>query len=352
MPRASSKAVAASQGTQDASLEAGLAGSGEAADAPGKQRKKAPAHPADVPRFFACYLLCSLSAKHKDNTYVGFTVNPARRIRQHNGEISAGARKTKYWRPWEMVMFVCGFPSKIAALQFEWAWQNPKKSRHVWAAAQKLSSVGPPYKLKAKVRILFEMLRLKPWSLYPLRVWDGILFEMLRLKPWSLYPLRIVHLSARHLPGLPACPSAPVHIDTLHGSLSDPEISALWEDDAGGGVSESEDDRGAVSGSEGGGDEPGWGRGGGHGGSQMGGEEEEEGCSQMSQMSRGLGGSDEEEGDGDFSDTMSGEEEKEESSSQMSQMSRGLVGSGEEDGDGDFSDTVVDLCSDEDGEAR
>jgi hypothetical protein len=31
-------------------------------------------------------------------------------------------------------------------------------------------SVGPAYKLKAKVRILFEMLRLKPWSLYPLRI--------------------------------------------------------------------------------------------------------------------------------------------------------------------------------------
>ena len=40
-----------------------------------------------VNRFYACYLLCSHAPTHKDNTYVGFTVNPARRIRQHNGEI-------------------------------------------------------------------------------------------------------------------------------------------------------------------------------------------------------------------------------------------------------------------------
>jgi hypothetical protein len=50
---------------------------------------------------------------------------------QHNGEISQGASKTSKSRPWMMQMIIYGFPSKLAALQFEWAWQNPHMSRHL-----------------------------------------------------------------------------------------------------------------------------------------------------------------------------------------------------------------------------
>ena len=51
--------------------------------------------------------------------------------RQHNGELTQGASKTRAQRPWVMQMIVHGFPSKLAALQFEWAWQHPTVSRHV-----------------------------------------------------------------------------------------------------------------------------------------------------------------------------------------------------------------------------
>lgn len=57
------------------------------------------------------------------------------------------------------------------ALQFEWAWQNPQKSLRVRAAFDRIKKhVGKRTFLQAKVRVMFEMLHLKPWSTMPLRV--------------------------------------------------------------------------------------------------------------------------------------------------------------------------------------
>lgn len=70
----------------------------------------------------------------KGRTYIGFTNNPPRRIRQHNGEIKGGARKTRLGRPWEMILFVHGFSTSTQALQFEWAWQHPTQSRFLKGA--------------------------------------------------------------------------------------------------------------------------------------------------------------------------------------------------------------------------
>ena len=63
-------------------------------------------------------------------SYVGFTPDPPRRLRQHNGEL-AGGGAPKAGRPWEIVLVVYGFRSKHAALAFESAWQRPDASRHV-----------------------------------------------------------------------------------------------------------------------------------------------------------------------------------------------------------------------------
>jgi predicted GIY-YIG superfamily endonuclease len=75
------------------------------------------------------YLLTPVGEGHLDKTYIGFTTDPKKRLRQHNGEIVGGASRTRRLRPWKLVCVVSGFPDKIAALQFEWLWQHPYRSR-------------------------------------------------------------------------------------------------------------------------------------------------------------------------------------------------------------------------------
>ena len=56
-------------------------------------------------------------------TYVGATVSPDRRLRQHNKEIVGGARATA-GDHWARACLISGFPDERAALQFEWTWKH------------------------------------------------------------------------------------------------------------------------------------------------------------------------------------------------------------------------------------
>lgn len=115
---------------------------------------------------YCCYLLRSVNPKHPLSTYIGFTTHPSRRLRQHNGEIVSGARKTVARRPWQMIFVVSGFPSHVAALQFEWAWQHPKRSLAVRDAVKGIASRRGAL---AQLHILHVMLGLEPWRELPLQ---------------------------------------------------------------------------------------------------------------------------------------------------------------------------------------
>ncbi|KAL1710386.1 hypothetical protein EV121DRAFT_192957 [Schizophyllum commune] len=125
------------------------------------------------PSFYACYLLKSIQKPTSKATYIGSTPNPPRRIStmaNNAGEITQGAWKTKRGRPWIMQLIVHGFPSKLAALQFEWAWQHPHLSRHLKDGSGQPLAAHRNKGIKNNIQTLLMMITSHPYNLWPLHV--------------------------------------------------------------------------------------------------------------------------------------------------------------------------------------
>lgn len=68
-----------------------------------------------------CYIIAN--GRH---TYNGSTNDLRRRLRQHNGEITGGARATSRVGPgWRYVAVLSGFTDHVNALQCEWRIKHP-----------------------------------------------------------------------------------------------------------------------------------------------------------------------------------------------------------------------------------
>ena len=72
-----------------------------------------------------CYLLYIPGT---NRTYIGATNDPAHRLRQHNGELTGGAKATK-GNKWTQAFYVSGFPDWSNTLQFEWAWKRQSRNQ-------------------------------------------------------------------------------------------------------------------------------------------------------------------------------------------------------------------------------
>lgn len=73
-----------------------------------------------------CYVIQSVST---GRFYIGYTTDFTRRIRQHNGEIKGGAKKTRNFRPWKPVLIISGFYDNSTALRFEYRLQRPRNKK-------------------------------------------------------------------------------------------------------------------------------------------------------------------------------------------------------------------------------
>jgi predicted GIY-YIG superfamily endonuclease len=104
-----------------------------------------------------CYLLKNTVEKDKNRTYIGYTNNIQRRIRQHNQELVGGARYTHRYgnKTWEIYALVYGLPDKINALCLEWRIKHPDNKR----------KSGPKYQgPSGRIVGLSEVLKLEKWT--------------------------------------------------------------------------------------------------------------------------------------------------------------------------------------------
>lgn len=109
------------------------------------------------PEAWYCYILRNQQPQYSHLTYNGSTNNPRRRLRQHNEEISGGARYTHGRNGgWEIYALLTGFVDHKNALSCEWRIKhtNGKPGKR---PTDHLGMAG-------RIRGLNEVLKLDKWT--------------------------------------------------------------------------------------------------------------------------------------------------------------------------------------------
>ena len=104
-----------------------------------------------------CYILRNTQPKYHRSTYNGATNNPTKRLRQHNGEITGGAKvTTQKGGGWEYCAILSGFPDKINCLSCEWRIKCPSGR-----PGKRESKYNSP---AGRIKSLNEILLLEYWT--------------------------------------------------------------------------------------------------------------------------------------------------------------------------------------------
>lgn len=73
-----------------------------------------------------CYIIVNPNGR----TYTGYTTNPERRLRQHNGELVGGAKSTRGRGPWSFFALITAPElDRRSALSLEWWLKHPTGHR-------------------------------------------------------------------------------------------------------------------------------------------------------------------------------------------------------------------------------
>jgi predicted GIY-YIG superfamily endonuclease len=104
-----------------------------------------------------CYILRNTHPNYNTLTYNGSTNDPLRRLRQHNEEISGGAKATHgKGQSWEIYALMTGFKDHINTLSCEWRIKHPNG---------KPGSREPKYRgVHGRIKSLNEVLPLQQWT--------------------------------------------------------------------------------------------------------------------------------------------------------------------------------------------
>ena len=100
---------------------------------------------------YYCYLIYS-----QKKTYIGITNNFKKRIQQHNGLLSGGAKATRGYHDWKYFIIVSGFNNKSQAMRFEWLWKHVKNKNNKWRKT--------PSTIKMKIRRVILLLMDLEWK--------------------------------------------------------------------------------------------------------------------------------------------------------------------------------------------